>query len=109
VVGGLAAKQTGSAVQENRNQKQKPHEVAKHESAGRSQHQIQQLEYVHTLGGMLLIPRLRPKRLDGTGPKAIMSPISAAAELSVLGYAIRFSRPPFGGPGCWGKGSCAWC
>jgi hypothetical protein len=24
------------------------------------------------LGGMLLIPRLRPSRLDGTGPKAIM-------------------------------------
>ena len=25
-------------------------------------------EYVHTLGGILFIPRLRPKRLDGTGP-----------------------------------------
>ena len=27
-------------------------------------------EYVHAFGGMLFMPKLFPKRLEGTGPKA---------------------------------------
>jgi hypothetical protein len=37
---------------------------------------------VHLFGGMLLIPRLRPRRLDGTGPKAIFT--AASSILVVL-------------------------
>ena len=31
-------------------------------------------EYEQIFGGILFIPRLRPKRLDGTGPKTITLP-----------------------------------